>query len=217
MAFDARLIVVAVFVTTLLIGFLKLRYSIVRASERITFLTNYNNRLVAFLTKPDSKDYQWLLQYMDETQEKLGSAGIIDHYRAPFGSFTVQNYQLLVNFIPKLHSFDSLHETEVSYAMDAFTRAIGINKRWLDTLRKQLWQPLKWLSLGVGSLISLPLLVLKEVGIISTTNYKMITGSRSFHLLSGLVSVIGILELLSTFVLGKSALVELLHSLSFKV
>lgn len=208
------LIAIASIVLLLALGIGKIIYSAVRIQERIDFLTDYHNKLVAFLENPeDHPAHIWLVEHMDEAQEKLGGAGIIDGYRPPYANYMLTNYQILINLIPKLHDPHAIEPGEVTFTTDAFVRAAGLCKALQADYRKQFKRPLQWLTTGISLLLSLPLYILRELNVLSLRTYRKITSSSGFKKISGLLALVGTLETLSTIFLNKSATVELAHKI----
>ena len=97
------------FVTLLLIGFVSLFRDFMLLVEKRDLLAEFRQRFVKFAVeyfdkdKMDNKEYQWLLENIDEVSSILGGADTMT-YRPAFANYVINNYQLLINLIPSFNS-----------------------------------------------------------------------------------------------------------------
>lgn len=90
----------------------------------------------------------------------------------------------------------------------ALRRALGQYDRITKDNLRELKNPLRWLSSGVMTLLTLPLLILRDVGLISASLFGKISRSKFLKLLAGLISIIGIVETSLGLIMGKSLVVQ---------
>lgn len=177
--------------------------------KKIDFLQEYLNEFSLFANSylenknPSHKRYDWLIKNSDKAQTVLGTAGIIQ-YQAPFGRFSSSRYELLVNTIPKFTDGMGPSQADIAMVDTALRRALGIRQQRTDLALRELKNPIKWLTTGVGTLLLVPLELLKELGIVSSGLVSQVKTSGIFKFATGLLSLIGILETAIGIILGKS-------------
>jgi hypothetical protein len=99
--------------TVFIIGFVQVYNRHSRVVKKIDFAGEYRNKFVDFANKYfqtydrysrsgdfDGELYVWLTMNVSKIQSNLGTFGVMD-YIAPFQTYRVSNYQIVINTIPK--------------------------------------------------------------------------------------------------------------------
>lgn len=199
--------------TLFVIGFVQVynRHSIVM--ENIEFAGEYRNKFIKFSNKYfetydrwsragdfDRQLYVWLTMNVSKIQENLGAFGILDLI-APFQTYRVSNYQIVINTIPKFRD-GSVSEVEVNSVDDCLLRYIGYLEEFRLDTRRNLRNPIIWFREGVRELLSLPIFLLSWFGIISKRTVTSIKDSLIYKVISGLIALVTLVSGLVTIVVG---------------
>lgn len=160
-------------------------------------------------------DYQALLKKVDKVQRLLGQAGTVQ-YKPPGASFMHNNYQLLINILPEFAS-RKVHGDSIRLAESMLRRWIGNHEDLLDLNLAQMKNPLQWFVCGITAVLSVPVRLLSGIGIISNQLEGGILGSWFFRVLSGIVSLVSVLDTIAAIVTGKSFTVEFIQHLLSRV
>lgn len=171
-----------------IIGFIQVYYRQNRVVKKIEFADEYRYKFVEFSNKYfesydrssrsgnfDGEKYVWLTMNVSRIQNNLGTFGIMD-YIAPFQTYKVSNYQIVINTIPKFRD-GSIQDFDVNSVDDSLLRYIGyLNEYQKDTLRN-LKNPLIWFREGFREILSIPIFILSWFGIISNRTLNSIKNS----------------------------------------
>lgn len=203
----------------MVVGFISLLRDINMMVEKYDFLIEFRSKFVKFAIsyfeedKLDSEKYQWLLENVDEASSALGGMDTMT-YKPAFANYVIPNYQLLINLIPSFNSSMGAHHDDATSAQSILTRVTGSLKKYIDIERKKLRNPINWLIEGLTVILSTPLLLLKQFGILSKNTYGSIRGSRVFHFIVGVVGLISTIDAIYVIVTGDSFTVELIKNLA---
>lgn len=201
------------FVTLLLIGFVSLFRDFMLLVEKRDLLAEFRQRFVKFAVeyfdkdKMDNKEYQWLLENVDEVSSILGGADTMT-YRPAFANYVINNYQLLINLIPSFISSMGAHRDDASSADSILARFIGTFNKYIENSRKKLINPINWLTEGVATILSMPLFLLGQFGILGKNVYGRVRQSRLFGLLAGIIGLISTADAIYAIASGNSFTVE---------
>lgn len=209
-----ELIIISVIIVAIaIIGFYTIHKECRSYEKELEFANRYRNRFVSLANEyissrnVNNEEYTWLTMNVHRIQTDMGVFGILD-YRAPFGMYVVKNYQIVVNTLPKFRNGE-IKDFDIQSTDESILRYIGYNEAVLLDIEAEKKSPLKWLSTGVGQLISLPMAILKEFGVISVSSYNTWKSSRIKNILAGLISLLGIVSIVMTVVLGWEEFINL--------
>ena len=181
--------------------------------EKRDLLAEFRQRFVKFAVeyfdkdKMDNKEYQWLLENVDEVSSILGGADTMT-YRPAFANYVINNYQLLINLIPSFISSMGAHRDDASSADSILARFIGTFNKYIENSRKKLINPINWLTEGVATILSMPLFLLGQFGILGKNVYGRVRQSRLFGLLAGIIGLISTADAIYAIASGNSFTVE---------
>ena len=200
-------------ITLLLTGFVSLFKDFMLLIEKRDLLVDFRQRFVKFAVayfdkgKMSDKEYQWLLENVDEVSSILGGADTMT-YRPAFVNYVINNYQLLINLIPSFNSSMGVHRDDASSADSILARFIGTFNKYIEKSRKKLINPINWLTEGVATILSMPLFLLGQFGILGKNVYGKVRQSRLFGLLAGIIGLISTADAIYTIASGNSFTVE---------
>lgn len=201
------------FVTLLTIGFGSLLRDLILLAEKRDLLLEFRKRFVKFSIayfdkgNLNNKEYQWLLENVDEVSSILGGADTMT-YRPAFANYVINNYQLLINLIPSFNSSMGAHRDDASSADSILTRFIGTFNKYIEKSRKKLINPINWLTEGVATILSMPLFLLGQFGVLSKNTYGKVRQSRLFGLLAGIIGLVSTADAIYAIASGNSFTVE---------
>jgi len=162
--------------------------------------------------------YNWLLSKSETVQTMLGGGGLM-HIRRPFESGYHPNVPVILNAIPEIqHEWRDdwrkgrTIETYAQMVDGCLRRFIGSTEEQLRRERTRLFNPLVLFCGGVAWLMELPLFILSETKIISTSQRAIIANGRLFSFFSGVVTLATLIATLMTIVMGWDGFVKVLGS-----
>ena len=210
--------IIAIFI----IGFIQVNNRHNRVVKKIEFADEYRYKFVEFSNKYfesydrwsrsgnfDGEKYVWLTMNVSRIQNNLGTFGIMD-YIAPFQTYKVSNYQIVINTIPKFRD-GSIQDFDVNSVDDSLLRYIGyLNEYQKDTLRN-LKNPLIWFREGFREILSVPIFILSWFGIISNRTLNSIKNSLIYKVISGLIALVTLISGIVTIVVGYDQTIEFIN------
>jgi len=210
--------IIAIFI----IGFIQVYNHHNRVVKKIEFADEYRYKFVKFSNKYfesydrwsrsgnfDGEKYVWLTMNVSRIQNNLGTFGIMD-YIAPFQTYKVSNYQIVINTIPKFRD-GSIQDFDVNSVDDSLLRYIGyLNEYQKDTLRN-LKNPLIWFREGFREILSIPIFILSWFGIISNRTLNSIKNSLIYKVISGLIALVTLISGIVTIVVGYDQTIEFIN------
>ncbi|MCL2249098.1 MAG: hypothetical protein FWC13_07480 [Oscillospiraceae bacterium] len=214
-----RLIAVFAIIGVVVIGFIVNAKRYYELNKRIEFTGSYSDSLVKFInTLFDQRDfdneaYASLTRDIIQIQTELGDDGVI-YMHDPLRGIAINNYQLLPNFLPKLKAF--LSETsgyanefyvknimnEASACADMLMRHLGRLHSGRGAVRKKMLNPVKCLVAGARFILSFPLMIISEFGIMSKRMLRNVQNSFIVKIVVGIISLAGSLSAVITIVVG---------------
>lgn len=205
-----------------IIGFIQVYNRHNRVVKNIEFADEYRYKFVEFSNKYfesydrwsrsgnfDGEKYVWLTMNVSRIQNNLGTFGIMD-YIAPFQTYKVSNYQIVINTIPKFRD-GSIQDFDVNSVDDSLLRYIGyLNEYQKHTLRN-LKNPIIWFREGFREILSIPIFILSWFGIISNRTLNSIKNSLIYKVISGLIALVILISGIVTIVVGYDQTIEFIN------
>jgi hypothetical protein len=191
----------------------------VRVLQREEYLTEFADDLMRYVNGGGQEEvlYVELTQRVGRMQRELGQHGVIAMYRPPFANFAYRNYHILVNMLPEYRQSandDVLRRNQAPQYADAMRDVLvrysgGLQELESDA-RRDLKSPIVWFREGVRAILSLPLLALRELGIVSPSLSASILGNRLLKLGAGVVALVTLIAGLVQILTGWDATVALM-------
>jgi hypothetical protein len=210
--------------TVFIIGFVQVYNRHSRVVKKIDFAGEYRNKFVDFANKYfqtydrysrsgdfDGKLYVWLTMNVIKIQSNLGTFGVMD-YIAPFQTYRVSNYQIVINTIPKFRD-GSVKDFDINSVDDCLLRYIGYLKEYSKDTLKNLRNPIVWFREGFREILSVPIFILSWFGIISNRTVNSIKDSLIYKVISGLIALVTLVSGLVTIVVGYDQTLEFVNRL----
>lgn len=211
--------------TVFLIGAVKVFNRHSKFVKEIDFANKYRNKFNQFANKYfqsygrfnsisgefDGELYVWLTMNVNKIQGNLGTFGLVN-YVAPFQTYKVSNYQIVLNAIPKFRD-GSVKDFDTHWVDDCLLRYIGHLEENSKEIKKNLRNPIVWFSEGIKEILSIPIIILGWFGIISNRTIDSVKDSLIYRVISGLVALVAFISGVVTIVLGYEQTVEFLMRL----
>lgn len=159
----------------------------------------------------DSTNYRVLIMESNKIQNLLGQLGILA-YSAPMGRFTSQNYQVILNTLPKYRD-NTLTQMEINTVDDCLMRYLGFTNDRLLKSDKRLRNPFLWFTEGIRYILKTPLLLLNAFGIISERIVLRITGNIIYKVITGIAGLLAVAASIVTILQGKEEALNTFKSL----
>lgn len=208
----------------LVVGFFQVYNLHSEVDKKITFANEYRNKFNQLTNKYfktydnwsrsgnfDRELYVWLTMNVNLMQEYLGSHGVME-YIAPFQTYRISNYQIVINTIPKFRD-GSVKDFDINSVDDCLLRYIGYLEGIINKNKKNLKNPIIWFREGFREVLSIPIFILNWFGIISSRTVSSIKNSLIFKAISGLISLITLISSIVTIIVGKDQTIEFIHKL----
>ncbi len=215
-----------VFFILISIGYILKRKNIWRLNRSVNFTIEYNNNFVELLKYIyeknyfDNEKYMWLTEKVDMMQRELGKIGIIGHYFDPLKGLKIENYELLINFLPETRSY--MRELNSSIMMerfdksanlcvDMFLRHKGKLEEQINKENMMLFNPFSCLAEAVRYVIALPFNILYWFGIIPEKVLYRIESSSLLKVVNAIIILIGFVSSIFTILLGWKEFLNILQ------
>lgn len=214
------LMVIGIILMVLIIGFIKILMKLSSKGKEIDFTADFRNKFVQFTNQylnPEEKEkfnyeqYYWLTKNVNRIQSNIGFTGMMD-YIAPFRTHVFQNYQIILNTLPKFRD-GSVEPFEINSVDDALIRYIGDLEESHEYYRKKIWNPLIWFQEGIIEILGIPLLLLNSFGILSQKSMHQIKQNLIFRIITGIIGLITFLAAIVTIIQGKEQTIEFIQNL----
>ena len=210
--------------TVFIIGFVQVYNRNSRVVKKIDFAGEYRNKFIEFSNKYfktydrwsragdfDGQLYVWLTTNVSKIQGNLGSFGIMD-YIAPFQTYRVSNYQIIINTLPKFRD-GTVIDFDVNSVDDCLLRYIGYLEEYSQDTQNNLRNPIVWFREGFREVLSIPIFILNWCGIISNRIVNSIKDSLIFKVISGLIALVTLVSGLVTIVVSYDQTLEFVNRL----
>jgi len=208
----------------LIIGFRVVYRKHKKTLDSYDFAFNYRNKFIECSNKYfknhdrwsqsgelDNELYVWLTKNVNKVQRDLGSFGIMD-YMAPFQRYHVENYQIIVNTIPKFRN-GQIQEFDVTSVDDCLLRYIGYQEERIEENRKNLKNPFVWFRIGFQEIISIPLYIFNWFGIFSKRTVNSIMDSVIYKIFTGIIALVTLTSSIVSIIQGKEKTIELINKI----
>ncbi|HMR82040.1 MAG TPA: hypothetical protein PKE30_02875 [Niabella sp.] len=202
-----------------IIGFIQAINRHSRVVKKIEFASEYRKRFIEFANSYsenydrwsrsgnfDGEQYVWLTMNVSKMQSYLGTFGVMD-YIAPFQTYTISNYQIIINTVPKFRD-GSVKDFDIHSVDDCLLRYIGYLDDFGKGTQKNLRNPIIWFREGVKEILSVPIFIFNWFGIISTRTVHSIKDSLIYKVISGLIALVTLVSGIVTIVVGYDQTVE---------
>ena len=196
-----------------LIGFIQLFRAQSNTIKKHEFANKYFEQYDRFSKSGnlDSELYVWLTKNVSKIQSSVGNFGVMS-YKPAFQNYMINNYQLIINTIPKFRE-GQVENFDVTSVDDCLLRNIGhIEERSVETL-KNLKNPIIWFRVGFQEIISIPLFVLNWFGIFNKRTVNGIMESTFYKILTGIIALITLLSGIVTIIQGKEKTIEFINNI----
>lgn len=212
-----KLIPILILAIITIVGYI---YKIVEWNEirsKISFTKDYHLKYHNFINDVISKKYFNQQLYGELTldvkkmQNELGQDGIYAHMIDPLKGYKVNNYQLLINFLPEVISYTNFSYNsilkerlvqEANACNDMFIRHLGTLLDIESKMRKGLPNPFSAFAEGIKTIILLPLLLLHWFGFISNDTTEKARDNRIVKVINAIVALVGFVGSVITIVIG---------------
>ena len=213
------------------IGFVVRFFEFSQILKRLDKTVDYRNKFIDFLNSLfsdrtfDEKAYYWLIENVNEMQIELGQDGVFAHMQDQMRGVQTRNYQILINFLPKLRHFLSEmdmfshglmfenYTREAGHCDDAFVRHLGTLNSLRESTRKQLINPLTSFSYGIENILFIPFSIIASFGLLTTIGVRRIKKNRIARLFSSAVALIAFVSSVITIIIGWEEFVSLTKQL----
>lgn len=218
------LLIILSILFVLIIGFVRVFKRHKRTTQRHEFAFEYREKFIQFTNKYlktydrwsragdfDNNLYVWLTKNVNRIQSEIGVIGVMD-YIAPFQTYKVSNYQIIVNTLPKFRD-GQIENFDVNSVDDCLLRYLGhIEERSKETFRN-LRNPVIWFRIGFQEILSIPLFILNWFGIFSKHTVNNIMDSILYKIFTGIIALVTLISGIVTIIQGKEQTLELLRKL----
>ena len=180
----------------------------------IDYLNKFREFSKAYLDNNnfDSKLYEWLIFNSTKIQTQLGSYGVLA-YRPPFANYMFENYQIIVNTLPKMRT-GGVHNHDIMAVDDTLMRYIGMLGDIINSSRKNLFNPFIWLRIGIQNILTLPLQIFYWLGILSHSVLIKIKDNIFIKIISAIIIIIiGLIGSIVTITLGWQQFTKIIQSI----
>ena len=200
-------------ITGLVIVYKKFR----RNNDKLDFISKYRNKFIELTNtyfktrKINDEKYIWLTKNVNQVQRDIGKIGLMD-YIAPFQTYQVSNYQIVINTIPKFRD-GSIKDFDVNSTDDALLRYIGVLEERIEFNKKELFNPIIWFRKGFQEIMSIPLFILYWFGIFTKQRVDNIMESTIYKIFMGIGALLTIAASIVTVIQGKAKTLEFINNL----
>lgn len=206
-------ILICVFLTPLIVGFISIRVSIVKGNENNQYINNFHEIFLNYV-KSNGKDYEsyaTLVMQSLKVQDLLGHLGIIYSYQPKYSNHFFPEMQIITNFIPQINanfnnsrSYNDGEELNflINSVRESLLRYHGFLIKRDDELKTLIKNPFRLYAFGVKEICYLPVSLLLSFGIISLGSSDKIFNSWFFSLITFLVWLLGLIGTIITILTG---------------
>ena len=215
----ARLYVVVGFLALLAVGFLQIWRALMRLVDERAEVDRYIQVFTRYMNSAgtDGQAYGELIERSLRVQDLLGGVGFMAQYMAPFGRYSVPNYQIVLNGVPAMRrDFEVLTSGRSDHGQlvgETLVRYMGWSADRIREKQRELRNPVAWFREGVAAVLLVPLWLFRSLGLLSGTRADRVAASPLFRLITGLVALVGLIGSIFTIVLGWSAMKEVVSRL----
>jgi len=214
-------------VALVIMGLLRQSRILHEKNARLALAKDFLDRFISWYKDRgrDRSAYNWMVERSDTVQAMLGRSGVMgitDRLRG----LRANNWPIVLNALPEInHAFSDRDygslspmsrrtQRLVQGVEHSLRRFIGSTQQQLNREKWRLFNPIVLFCGGVALVLELPLFILSEFKIISTTRRVIIANGKVFSLLSGVMTIATLVATLMTIVLGWDRFLEVLERFS---
>ena len=154
-------------------------------------------------------------------QYELGQDGIYAHMIDPLNGYEVNNYPLLLNFLPEVMFYINHFDNsvfmerlfrEANACNDMFTRHLGTLFDIESQMRKGLPNPFSAFAEGIKTILLLPLLLLHWFGFVSNSTTEKARGNQIVKVINAVIALVGFVGSVITIIIGWNEFRDILMS-----
>lgn len=219
-----KLLIILTFCLIFTLGFIILYKTSRKNKNKFDFANEFRSRFINLTNhyfstydnwnrkgEIDHQEYFWLTKNVNTMQGNLGKTGVM-HYMAPFQSYQIPHYQIVINTLPKLRD-NTVVEFDINASDDALIRHLGILEELIIVNNAELKNPFKWFQIGFHKIMSLPLMILNWFGIIGNNTLYTIMANTIYKFFSGIIGLVTFVSGIVTIIQGKEAVINLLDKI----
>lgn len=201
--------ILAVFV----IGFVWVYQCHLHVVKKLDFAGEYRDQFIDFANKYlenfdswsrsgtySGEQYAWLTMNVSKIQSDLGRFGVLD-FIAPFQTYRVPNYQIVINTIPKFRD-GSIKDFDIYSVDDCLLRYIGHLQGDRKDTHQSLKNPIVWFREGFREILSVPIFILSSFEVISKRTVILIKDSLVYKGISGFIALVTLVSGIVTIIVG---------------
>jgi hypothetical protein len=215
-----ELLFILVFAFVAMLGFVVILNRFRKCRALLNFATEYRNNFVEFANSYlatynhsyeqsvfKSDLYTWLTMRVNQIQADMGGIGTL-YYIAPFRAYHVENYQIVLNTLPKFR-LGKVDDFDINSSDDCLIRYIGFLEQEIGRVGNQLKNPIIWFKVGFQEVMTLPLYIFNWFGILSDRAVVKVTHNIIYRVLSGLSGLVTFISGIVTIIQGKDQTIAL--------
>jgi hypothetical protein len=218
-----RIYLILYLLIVLTVGFLQILFRLRKHKGKVDFGSEFFKKFNEYYSSEgkDEESYIWLTYNSNKMQTYLGLFGICD-YLPPFHNSTIKNYRIILNTLTEVRKeFSGIYyfsnpRRAKQYAdmiRDSIIRYSGFMNEVITELQKDLINPIVWAREGIKSILSLPIFLLFQFGLISEKLYEDIKSSFLLKLISATVTFIGFFGAIIGIVTGWGKFISILDEI----
>ncbi len=201
-------------------GFVITRRRVSRVKDRQEFLEEFASRFMRYVSGGGSDEalYTELTQRVNRMQREVGRVGVMALYQPPFASYGFRDYQILLNMLPEYRraANDAILQRSqapqfASMIRDVLVRYSGSLQEHEEEVRADSRNPLVWFREGVRAVLSVPLLTLRELGVLSPSRSASLLTSGVLKVGTGILALVTLIASLVQIVTGWDAVISVLN------
>lgn len=206
----------------MILGFWTLFNRLNRIIDKLDFAIEYRNKFIEFVEhyfesydrykrKGEIRNdlYIWLTKNVNKIQQQVGQNGTM-HYLAAFRQYQVNNYQIIINSLPKFRD-GNVQDIDVNSVDDCLLRYIGQMEEYENKLKKEIRNPFIWFKQGFQEALSFPFLVLKWFDVFSAGIFYRIKENVFYKLFTGIMALVTLFSGLVTIIVGWDQTINWVH------
>ena len=194
--------VLLILIFTLFLGFIKLIYNFIKLVQKKDFTEKYLKIFNECISENNlnSGNYVWLTKNTLKIEKEIGSNGIIN-YRPAFQNYFINNYQVISNTMPKIHT-GLAEPDDLKFCQIVLLKHIGVLEEIIKKFKYKFFNPIIWFCEFIGILIILPFIILYWSGLINENNYNRIKNNVIIKIITLLVALVSLVGSIITIVTG---------------
>lgn len=208
----SRFQLISIIVVIFLIGWLQLIYERRRIVQKEKYALEYLNKFKKYIESrgKDIESYSWMTYESVKMQNQLGILGIMSSYKPPSTNREYNQYQVLLNMLPALHStFNSellsisfLTSDYVQVIQEMMVRHLGVLGEEKKDIQSEIKNPFKAFRASIQLILLLPFNIVNWFGLTTKKFLWRLSRNPIFKIISGLVAVITFISAIVSIVVG---------------